>query len=326
MRLALPWKNASLRPAEACAAAPGVLAFLVLLCWVLGNGRIAALGRHYVPMHALTASLMLLLSCGVVLHCRWPSQPAARGFALLAVAGVEVMSLLVWGQYLFGFDLSLLRWLTPATPAVADIPRGPMSPLSATAFMCAGLALLCELSPWGRRWWCRQTTAVLALITWSMSLVVLLLYAAGMPLLYGGRTVPTSIVTAVSFSLLSVGILLAAGLDTLPLSLFQTAPRVDSRPSRHRFLVVPVLTFVFLAGGIGAVGYAYFRHQVAAAREAVQLTMSANARSSYGALQKFFALVDRCTSSVSPTRSLDPQGPGGFPSRRFGTLFMTDGT
>jgi two-component system CheB/CheR fusion protein len=96
-----------------------------------------------------------------------------------------------------------------------------------------------------------------------------------MPLFYGGRTVPMSIVTAVSFALLSFGILLAAGLDTLPLSLFQTAPGVASRPSRYWFLGAPMLTFVLLAGGIGTVGYAYFRHQVAAAREAAQLTMSA---------------------------------------------------
>ena len=101
------------RAAEACAAAAGLVAFLVLLCWTFGMERVTALGRDYVPMYFLTATLMLLLSCSVVFLRCWPSRPAAGGFALMAIVVVEVASLLVGAQILLGFDLSLLRWLCP---------------------------------------------------------------------------------------------------------------------------------------------------------------------------------------------------------------------
>ena len=275
MRLGTALDKTFEQSVETCAAAAGGLAFLALLCWVCGDGSIAALGPNYVPMHALTASLMILLSCGVFLHRCRPSQPAARGFALCAVFGVEAMSLLVWAQFLWGFDLPLQRWLMPATAGGGGFPPGPMSPMSATAFVCAGLALLGELPPWGRRWCCRQTAALLALVTWSMSLLVLLMYASGTPLLYTGRAVPMSIVTAVSFSLLSFAILLAAGSDTFPLSLFQAAPELAARPSRGWVFGGPLFIFLVLSAGIGTVGYVYFRHQLAASRMAAQLTMSA---------------------------------------------------
>jgi hypothetical protein len=147
----------------------------------------------------------------------------------LAVVGVEVMSVLVGAQFLFSLDVPLLRWFSPATTGAGGSSNPPMSPLSAATFMSAGLALLCELPPWGRRWWCRQTAATLALVPWSTSLVVLLMYVAGMPLLYGGRALPMSILTAFSLALLSFSVLLAAGCDTVPLSLFRTASRETPR-------------------------------------------------------------------------------------------------
>jgi PAS domain S-box-containing protein len=258
-----------------CAAAPGLLAYMVLLCWVLGNGKLTAVGCNYVPMYALTALLMILLSFGVMFHWCWPSQPIARRLALFFVALVEVASLLVLSQFLLGFHPPFLRSLTLAAACAGDIPSGPMSPLTAAAFVCAGLALFCQLPPWGRRWKCRQAAAALALATWSLSLVVLLFYVAGMPLLYGVGSVPMSVLTAVSFAFLSSAILLAAGPDTLPLSLFRGAPEAASRPSQYGFFGTPLLAFAFLVAGIGAVSYTYFTRQVASARETAQLTMSA---------------------------------------------------
>ncbi|MDO8785707.1 MAG: hypothetical protein Q7J12_05765, partial [Syntrophales bacterium] len=71
-------------------------------------------------------------------------------------------------------------------------------------------AFLFELPPFGHRHSSRQIASLLALITFLTSLVVLLSYLAGTPLLYDRRTVPMAVLTAVSFALLSLSILTAA--------------------------------------------------------------------------------------------------------------------
>jgi PAS domain S-box-containing protein len=54
-----------------------------------------------------------------------------------------------------------------------------------------------------------------------------------------------------------------------------TAAEAAVGPSRYWSVGAPLLIFAIFSAGIGAVGYAYFRHQLAASREAAQLTMSA---------------------------------------------------
>ena len=56
---------------------------------------------------------------------------------------------------------------------------------------------------------------------------------------------------------------------------FRTAAEAAVGPSRYWSVGAPLLIFVIFSAGIGAVGYAYFSHQLAASREAAQLTMSA---------------------------------------------------
>ena len=55
----------------------------------------------------------------------------------------------------------------------------------------------------------------------------------------------------------------------------RTAAEAAVGPSRYWSVAAPLLIFVILLAGIGAVGYAYFSRQLAALRKAAQLTMSA---------------------------------------------------
>jgi len=207
------------------------MAVLSLLSWTLGDWRTMAFGPDFVPMAPSTAWSMLLLSCGLLLHSQWPSKALARGMACLAATGVALMGLMVWAQWVGGFELTIEGWLTSTTDRVQNVPVGRMSPLTATAFLLAALALLFELPPLGHRWWCRQCSSVLSLVMSSISFVVVLSYAAGMPLLYGTHTIPMALWTAISFVPLALGLLAASGADTLPLSLFQTGPEVG--PNRR---------------------------------------------------------------------------------------------
>jgi signal transduction histidine kinase len=247
----------------------------VLLTWVSDEWRVGALGRDYVPMAPSTACLMILLSCGVFLRSRWPSIPATQRFGFVAVSSVGFMSLLVWAQFLLGFELPVERWLAPTTVRVGGIPIGRMSPLTATAFLSAAVAFLFELPPFGHRWLCRQVASLLALATLLISLVVLLSYAADAPLLYGSQTIPMAVVTAVSFALLSCGMLIAAGSDTWLLSLLGVESVVPYPSPSRRFARAPLAAFLFLLVAIGTAGFFYLKRQLSESRQAVQEQLSA---------------------------------------------------
>ena len=144
---------------EICAAGAGVPALLSLVSWVLGEWRIGALGSGFIPMAPSTACLLILLSCGILVHRRWPTKPTTRWFAFFAVFIAAAASLLLGAQYVFGFELPLERWLAPTTATVSGIRVGRMSPLTAAVFLLTTLAFLSQLPPLGRQWLCRQIGA-----------------------------------------------------------------------------------------------------------------------------------------------------------------------
>jgi len=261
-RVILLLAKALRRPVQACAVAAAVPPLL-------------ALGSGYVPMAPSTAWSMLLLSGALFLHHRWSSASLACRLAQLAVLAVALIVLAVGVQRLFRIELPVERWLTSTTDRVGEVPVGRMSPLTAPALGLAVLALWLQLPPLGRRRPCRQTASALALAVLSISFVVFLSYAVGLPLLYGTHTIPMALWTAIAFLPLAVGLLAAAGADTFPLSLFQTGREVGSGPSRGWAVGGPLLAFLFLSAGIGTIGYAYFRHQVAASRGAAEDELSA---------------------------------------------------
>ena len=272
---ALLLRGAVGKPAQICAAITATMVCFVLLNWAFGNWKVLTLGPGLAPMAPSSAWSMLLLSCGVFAHNRWPARATSRAVAYLAFFGVTAIGLLVSARWLFGVELPVEGWPTSSVDRVGNIPIGRMSPLTATTLLVASLAFLLELPPLDRCWPCRQAASVLALATSLVGIVVLLSYAAGLPLFYGARTTPIALMTAFSFMTLGVGLSADAGADTFPLSLFQATPEVASKPSRYWIVGVPFVIFLILSSGIGTVGYAYFGCQVAVSREATRVAMSA---------------------------------------------------
>jgi len=251
------------------------VAAAALLSWVFGDRSIAALSRDYIPTAPSTAGLMMLLGGGVFLRSYSPARSITTAVALLAVFSAIGMSLLVWAQTLFRFELPVERWLAPTMERVGDMPVGRMSPLTATAFLLAAVAFWFELPPWDRRRWCRQLAAVLALVTWLFSLTVLLSYATGVPLLYHSRTIPMAVLTAASFTLLSCGLLFAGGSDVWPLSFFRTELLEPSPSALRRLVRGPLMAFLFLGFIIGITGIFYLRHEFTDSRQTARDSLSA---------------------------------------------------
>ena len=113
----------------------------------------------------------------------------------------------------------------------------------------------------------------LALGALLASLAVLLSYAAGLSLLYGSRTIPMALPTAVSLVLLSCGILAAAGPLAWPLILLETGP-IESTATRPRWSVLGPLGLSVSRRRDRNRRVLYIKHQIADARQTAEREVS----------------------------------------------------
>jgi hypothetical protein len=89
-------------------------------------------------------------------------------------------------------------------------------------------------------------------------------------MLYGGRTIPMALLTAVAFALLGLGLLLTSGAVPWGVELLTR----DSLPSAAQptpgFPWLPLVLLLFLAGVVGAAGFVYLRWQLGDSRRQPQ--------------------------------------------------------
>jgi PAS domain S-box-containing protein len=238
----------------------------VLAGWLLHIRLFADFRADRVPMSPHSAFLFVLLGCGAFLHWRWPSKAATRWFAFVAVFITALSSALVLMQPNAAVAFPIERWFDPHASWFRNTPIGRMAPPTAPFFLGSALALLLGLRPFGRGRVCRQIACTAALAALLVSFIISFGYAAGVSMLYGLDTIPMALTTAIAFTFLNFGILMAAGSHTWLLSfLGDKANAPSSRP--RRFAPGPLTTFACLFLAIGAGGFFYLKHQTKEARQ-----------------------------------------------------------
>ena len=241
------------------------IAAAVLAGWALHIRPMSDVCAGFIPMAPSSASLFLVLSCGVILQLARRTRTARR-LGLLAVFATIAVSATILLRVLVRSGPSPEPWSAPGAGTLVSIAAGRMSPLTACLFLGTAAALLPQfaMTPCRRR--IRQAATGVTFAVLLVSLVVLWSYAAGIPLLYDGNTVPMALLTAVAFVMLGVAVLATAGWQTLCLSASGNA--THSTPDRPEWFVRgPVATFMVLLLAIGAAGAFYVREQIQAARQ-----------------------------------------------------------
>ena len=115
-----------------------------------------------------------------------------------------LLGLLILARFFPGFDSGVERLLSGANEQFGQIQLGRMSPLTAGAFLLESAALLLLLH--ATRWrFASSIAALFALLGTTINLVVSVGYFNGVPLLYGGATIPVALPTALAFVLVGVG-------------------------------------------------------------------------------------------------------------------------
>ncbi|HEX7592897.1 MAG TPA: hypothetical protein VF429_01880, partial [Anaerolineae bacterium] len=177
--------NSATRLPQLFAATTIGIALLALVGWQVNMRFLAGQWDSYVPMAPSTALAFLLLAGALFGFARWHSQRASRLFALIAASGVCLLGVLVLAQFITGIDLGVEQVLSRTNELLGSTPLGRMSPLTAVAFVLESAAFLILLIAQPRRN-APTAAALLATAATAINAVVVIGYAYGVPLLYGG--------------------------------------------------------------------------------------------------------------------------------------------
>ncbi len=192
-----------LRVPEICAGIATGIALLALVGWLSGTRFLAGQWGTYIPMAPSTALAFFLLATALFCFARLPGLRLSRLFCLIAASIVSLLSLLVLAQFITGIDLGVEQVLSRTNELLGSTPLGRMSPLSAVAFLFESVALFLLIA---KRWRHAATTAaLLAAAATGMNAVILIGYAYGAPLLYGGTMIPVALPAALAFVLVGLG-------------------------------------------------------------------------------------------------------------------------
>ncbi len=232
-----------------CASSAVGIALLSLIGWMTGVRMLAGQWGNLIPMAPLTALSFLLFGSALFSHARWPVQRISRLFVLAAVSIIAFFALIMLGQFVTGIDLGMEKALFFTNQLVGQIPIGRMSPITAISFLLESTAFFILLFTPMRR----KSLVIAALLVVSaigINLIILVGYAYGAPLLYGGTAIPVALFTAITFVLLGVGqiSLLLPGLPEL-----QRWNRTTFRGMLLRAFLPFIVVFTLLEGWVNTI-------------------------------------------------------------------------
>jgi len=152
--------------------------------------------------------------------------------------------------------------LVKSPAAIDSIPVGHMSPLTAIAFVLAGLAHLSTPRTIPSRLQSGPAALCFATLLLALSLLLVLAYLFGTPLLLGTSFIPPALLTSGTFLALGLGLAL------------HSLPHLSPLRDRPRSEVVTALThlgvFAFVALGTLTISYIHLRHYETELRTAAQ--------------------------------------------------------
>lgn len=217
-----PRPEPAVRACTVPAALIGLLAASGLAGWVSGRLQLASIGAAFIPMAPLTAIALAAIATALLRLRRGAREDAVAvtaGMLVTAVSGARFIALL---------------WTRTAIPdveatLVADaglfgaVPLGRMSPVTAAALAATGLAL--TLLATRRTDWKGDAAGWLGTAVLIGGCTILLGYAYGTPLLYGGSVIPVALPTGIALVLAGIATLAVAGPRARPVRAFtdQTA-------------------------------------------------------------------------------------------------------
>jgi len=224
------------------------LGLTALVGWLLDNRLLTGFGSSSVPMAPSTA--LLFIAHGLVLALRARQMSGRRTVvssgAVAGISAVVALALLVLSM--LGIRSPIEHLGMGIAGHVNGVPLGHMSPATACGFLLASLSLALSLRPFSSRSVRRRAAMVSAASVLVASLVFLLAYLYGKPLLQEGGFIPPALNTTLAFAALGAGSLIAT-------RRLEAIPAEPHRPTRAATWFI--LVYTAFAAGLVATGYYY---------------------------------------------------------------------
>lgn len=182
-----------------------VISGAALAGWFTGSVVLKGMHASYIPMAPNTSIIFILMG---ILLVAFRISPARFLNVMRLVALVSIVLVTArLSEYLTGVELNVDHWLFdfPAE-RLGLAPVGKMAFFTAVTFLFFALGLMLLTSP-GRRW-ANDLAKGLSVVVMFIGLMFSLGYVYGAPLLYGGRSIPMALNSAICFIFLGVGLLI----------------------------------------------------------------------------------------------------------------------
>jgi PAS domain S-box-containing protein len=186
----------------------GVLVVLIsgaaLVGWFKGSVTLKGIGAGYIPMAPNTALVFLLL--GAILATLTDKSTRSISVAKLVIILAMAMVVARLSEFLTGVELGVDHWIFrfPAE-RLGLAPVGKMAFFTAMTFLLLGAAFFLLALCTHR--WANNAGQGLSVVVTFIGLTFSLGYLYGAPLMYGGRSIPMALNTAICFFLSGTGLL-----------------------------------------------------------------------------------------------------------------------
>src|SRR5438309_7871232 len=189
----------------------GLLVVLIsgaaLIGWFASSVILKGIRADYIPMAPNTALVFLMM--GAILATFTATSKKFRIAARMTAVMSAVLAATRLSEYLTDLELKVDHWFVrfPAEPLGAA-PVGKMALFTAITFLLLSAAVF--LSTVTKPRWTNDLVKVLSVIVAFIGLAFLLGYFYGAPLLYGGRSIPMAMNTAICFLISGAGVFVRA--------------------------------------------------------------------------------------------------------------------
>ena len=192
------------RVSQACGAMVSLIGVAALAGWLTESATLRGFRAAYIPMAPNTAVVFVLIGlCLIVIGSR------ARRFPRLARVAIAVATVLVMArmsEYLTSLELPVDHWIFRfPSDSIGLAPVGKMAFLTALTLLLLNTSLF--LFTWSKRW-AQGIGHGLSIVVAFIGGAFCLGYLYGAPLMYGGRTIPMALNTAVCFLVAGSGLVI----------------------------------------------------------------------------------------------------------------------
>jgi PAS domain S-box-containing protein len=236
---------------KVCSLLVAIMGILAIVGWILDIPQLASFDPCLIPMALSTAVLFVTFGLIIFFHNQLPSSRIMFRVELVISSIGILVALLVLYFSLNGIRPDIEHLGMKMNGVFDKSVAGHMSPVTAFCFILVSLSFLIIRAKPGQK---KQIkiSLILAAIVFVISIIILLSYLLGTPLLYEGSFIPPALTTYIAFLFLVTALLLISALK-----IWSQEERSDVLSTRYTYILVLVFTIITVS--IMTVGYSYYK-------------------------------------------------------------------